>query len=460
MSCPTRQQTPAVTPRQIMGGHTHWVRGVVHLPCGRRIITGSFDGSIRLWDLESGTQIGDSWRDEENETGVNIIALSPNGITVASGSRDGTVRLWDVKTRSIIARWKGHTWSVLSVCWSADGERVVSGSDDGTVRVWDFETGKTVVGPIKTGHKEILAVMYLPDTSKIATRGYDENDIDEDAVKVWDANTGRLLTTIKHDEDLYSLAWTWTLDETKLFSGSSDGLIGIFNTVTWEQIATLEGHHDIIKAVSLSRTNRLLVSTSLDKTARLWNLDTNLPVGPPLQHKNGVDCAAFSDDGKVLVTGCRDHNTYVWDVHAILNEAGHGDLLSIPDMARTGLKRKSYATRRPAQLKNTGQLPRGFLDVSRDGDRSSMTHGIYPPKSSAHRPHGSLSSLFRRSQQYIGEENKFQRHQRTSFFSLRRDPRTVEVAAVKDKQVCRFQSLKSNDICAGPGCCSATGTRW
>jgi WD40 repeat protein len=79
-----QETTTDVTPIQEMRGHTDRVRGVVHLPRGRRIITCSFDGSLRLWDLESGTQIGEGWRDDEAKgAGVCDIALSSNGKTVA-----------------------------------------------------------------------------------------------------------------------------------------------------------------------------------------------------------------------------------------------------------------------------------------------------------------------------------------------------------------------------------------
>ena len=109
------KKTSGIKPRQTMRGHTDDVSGVVHLPNGRSIITCSRDGSLRRWDLESGAQIGDDWRDEGDEAQVWCIALSPNGKTIASGSNDGTVRLWDVETEKVIAKWAGHTNTVWSV---------------------------------------------------------------------------------------------------------------------------------------------------------------------------------------------------------------------------------------------------------------------------------------------------------------------------------------------------------
>ncbi|KIK41365.1 hypothetical protein CY34DRAFT_85575, partial [Suillus luteus UH-Slu-Lm8-n1] len=110
-----------------------------------------------------------------------------------------------------------------------------------------------------------------------------------------------------------------------VMSGSWDGIARV-----WDQIATLDsldGHTNFVNAITLSRNDRLLASISEDKTARLWNLDTNLQVGPPLQHDHWVQCAALSADGQVLVTGGYEQNIYAWDIRAILNKTGLEDLL-------------------------------------------------------------------------------------------------------------------------------------
>ncbi|KAG2341135.1 WD40 repeat-like protein [Suillus weaverae] len=426
----------AVTPRKTMRGHTGWVRGVAHLPDAQRIITCSSDGSLRLWDLKSGAQIGDEWRDEGDEAQVSTMALSPNGKTLASGSNDGTVRLWDVETGKVVVKWKGHTRLVMSVCWSPNGERVVSGSYDGTARVWDVKSEEPVKGlnPIKTGHESVFAVSYSPEATMIATGGYNEHGIE-----IWDAKTGKLLSTIKLDRTAWCLAWTW--DEKKLIAGLGvGGSIRIFDTATWQQIADLEGH---TYSITLFRNDRLLASTSWDKTARLWNLDTNLQVGPPLPHENDVGCAALSADGKLLSTGCADENAYVWDVQAILKTAGLEDLLSIPDAHKSELKKKANATRRPAPR----QVPLGFFDNVQDNGPSSTTRRLHPDPS-PHRRRRTLAlswgshprallarlpQLFHRSQPNAGDSVELQQRPEPSAFS-RRSPPVVEVPALDDKK--------------------------
>jgi WD40 repeat protein len=322
------QNIPAVKPRRTMRvrDHTAGIRCVVHLLGSRRVITCSEDGSLRQWNLENGAQIGNDWLDEGDDVGVYTIALSPNGKTIAAGSGDGTVRLWDVEMGKVISKLTGHTLTVWTACWSADGGRMVSGSLDGTARVWDVQSGKIVLGQlIKTGHEFVYAVAYSPDMAKIATGGSNEN-----AIKIWDVKTGDLLSAIEQEEMVFSLAWT--SDQQKLISGSENGLIRIFDTA-WQELTILEGHQNLVYAISLCPNDRLLASASWDETARLWNLDTNLQVGSPLQHEDAVNGAAISSDGKLLVTGCDDNNAQVWDVHAILKDAGLEDLLPIPDVS-------------------------------------------------------------------------------------------------------------------------------
>jgi WD40 repeat protein len=207
---------------------------------------------------------------------------------------------------------------------------VVSGFRDGIVWVWDVKSGEPVEGlnPIKTGFQPVYAVSYSPEATMIATGGSEL-----DGIELWDAKTGKLLSTIKVDRTVWSL--TWTSDENKLIAGMANDLIRIFDTATWQEIAVLHDEHDDepVYSLTLFPNDRLLASSSYNRTAQLWNLDTNLPVGPPLQHEDSVNCVAFSANGKLLSTACDDGNAYVWDVQAILKTAGLENLLSIPDVS-------------------------------------------------------------------------------------------------------------------------------
>jgi WD40 repeat protein len=315
-----------IKPCQKFKGHTNFIDGAIHLPGGQRMMTCSRDGSLRIWNLKSGKQIGEDWRD--GDSGVWTIALSPDGKKVVSGSDDGLVRLWDMDTRKVIAKWMGHKGTVRSVCWSRDGQQVVSGSNTGIVRVWDVEKGETILGPIDTGHNIVFVVVYSPDMTRFATGGIGLIKGSKLCpIKIWDSKTSKLVATLKgHTSSVWCLAWT--PDGKTLISGSldRDHSIRTWNTSNWKQIAVFNDQTRVY-GIAISPNGRILASTSPDNTAQLWNLNNNQPISSPLKHAATVAVVSFSADGKLLATGCDDCNAYTWDVSAILKEAGLDDLL-------------------------------------------------------------------------------------------------------------------------------------
>jgi WD40 repeat protein len=108
------------------------------------------------------------------------VAFSPDGSRVIAGSADEAVRLWDADTGKPIGKpLIGHTGPVWSAAFSPDGHRIAAGSNDKTVRVWDADTGQPIGQPM-TGHTEaVKRVAYSPDRNTIASGGYDQT------VRLW-----------------------------------------------------------------------------------------------------------------------------------------------------------------------------------------------------------------------------------------------------------------------------------
>jgi WD40 repeat protein len=204
------------------------------------------------------------------------------------------------------------------VCWNQDAERILGGYYDGTVKVWDVKSGTTIL-EIKTELRDMWAAIYSPDATMIATGGHSE-DSEKEFIKIWNANTGKLVTNLKGDtsERVYCLAWT---SGGTLISGLNDCSIRTWNTTTWEQIAVWTGHTSTSLDIAISPNGRIFASASSDNTAQLWNLENGQPIGSPMQHADIVNCLSFSTDGNLLATGCSDHNAYTWDISVIVEDA-------------------------------------------------------------------------------------------------------------------------------------------
>ncbi|MBI1747279.1 MAG: WD40 repeat domain-containing protein [Acidobacteria bacterium] len=107
---------------------------------------------------------------------VAAVAWSPDGLKIGSSSYDGTVRLWDAETGEPLQVLTGHQGWVLCVAWSPDGLYIASGSYDKTIRIWDVETGAELL--ILTGHRsDVQAVAWSPDGSRIASGARDRTII-------------------------------------------------------------------------------------------------------------------------------------------------------------------------------------------------------------------------------------------------------------------------------------------
>src|SRR5262249_55662045 len=115
-------------------GHDAPVLSLALSPDGSRALSGSDDETIRLWDLQTGQEVG-CFRGHEGT--VRGLAFSPDGSRALSGGDDHTVRLWDVASRKQLRCFPGHTDRVRGIAFSPDGRRALSGSHDRTMRLWD-----------------------------------------------------------------------------------------------------------------------------------------------------------------------------------------------------------------------------------------------------------------------------------------------------------------------------------
>ncbi len=129
-----------------LNAHKNWVLSVAFSPDGKRLVSGSADYTLLLWDVDAGKTIGDALTGHGKE--VFSAAFSRDGRRIVSGMGDGTVRLWSVEAAVPIE----HGPWLFSMAKNADGRLIASGGGNGTIRLWDSVTGKSKGEPL-IGHR-------------------------------------------------------------------------------------------------------------------------------------------------------------------------------------------------------------------------------------------------------------------------------------------------------------------
>jgi len=146
-------------------GHAQSVISLAISPDRQRLLTGSKDNTMQLWEMETGKLLR---RFDGHSEMVRCIAFTPDGRRAISGSYDHTLILWDLETGEILNRLQGHKQQILSVAVSPDGRFALSGGGDRTVRLWDLSTNTTEssAGLVRRWDSSIEPLATRKDTKK------------------------------------------------------------------------------------------------------------------------------------------------------------------------------------------------------------------------------------------------------------------------------------------------------
>ncbi|MBN2146646.1 MAG: hypothetical protein JW726_04620 [Anaerolineales bacterium] len=277
--------------------HEAAVRVVAFSPDGRRVVSGSADGEMRVWDAANGVEVACM----SHSHNVDAVAFSPDGRWVVSASSwDGTVRVWETTSGTELVRMS-HDYDVRAVAFSPDGRWVVSGSGDGTARVWDVASGEEVS---RMQHDDaVYSVEFSPDGHQVVSGSWDGT------ARVWEAASGEEVSRMQHD--FWVLDVSFSSDGRWVVSGSADNTARVWDASSGEEVAHFV-HGWFVWAVAFSPNGQWVVSGSGDYTAQVWDATTGEEVAR-MTHDDEVGAVAFSPDGRLVVSGSWDGTARVWD---------------------------------------------------------------------------------------------------------------------------------------------------
>ncbi|MEH2282240.1 MAG: hypothetical protein V7K90_13070 [Nostoc sp.] len=325
--------------RNTLEGYNDTVTCVNFSPDGEKVVSGSADGTVKLWS-QNGRKIRTF---KAHDQKITSISFSPDSHNFVSGSEDKTIKLWSLEGKEI-QKFFGHTEEITSVSFSPDGQKIVSGSKDWMVKMWSLDGRE--IQKFDSHNGSITSVSFSPDGKEIVSASEDKT------IKLWNLN-GKEIKTINNNERITNVSFVantqaiislsgdfptaiklWRRDGTLVatkyirFKGNGMGsaypnlinlspngqiLASIFESNNFVQIQPwniqrsgntnillkLEGHKNNITSMSFSSDSKLLASGSEDKTVKLWsveNEDLKTPDDGTVRKVN------FSPDGKLVAS--------------------------------------------------------------------------------------------------------------------------------------------------------------
>jgi WD40 repeat protein len=284
-------------------GHNGRVSAIAVSPDATRIATASkdFDTTARIWDAESGQEIGVL---RGHFADVSDVAFSPDGSRIATSSHDQTATIWNARTRVKTLVLRGHRDNVTGVAFSPDGSRIVTSSADRTARTWNADSGDEI--NVFLHPDEVTTVAYSPDGTRIATGSMDNKAF------IWDAATRRIINILVGHQGWVS-GVTFSPDGSRIATSSHDDTARIWDAASGIHIRELKGHESHVTSVVFSPDGARVATGSWDNTARIWDADSGHEIRVLWGHPEWVNSVAFLPDGSRLATGSDDKTARIWD---------------------------------------------------------------------------------------------------------------------------------------------------
>jgi WD40 repeat protein/tRNA A-37 threonylcarbamoyl transferase component Bud32 len=291
-------------------GHVADASAVAWSPDGRRLASGGFDNSIRIWDSATGRQL----RSIPGPWGILAVSWHPDGKRLASANWSvQTISIWDTDTGKELRTFAKLPQKVYAVAYSPDGKRIASVDEGATLTVWDADSGKSLFS--RTGQSPGgLAVCWSPDSRQVAASNVPS------AVKICDAESGKETATL-NGVGATICAVRWSPDGRRLAGISANNAIRIWNASTGTAIRTIPAPlaEDFPGELCWSPDSTRIAAGFHDLAVRIWEAESGILLRE-LRGHNGSRIAAvdWSPDGRHLASAERGWNgeIKIWDLNA------------------------------------------------------------------------------------------------------------------------------------------------
>lgn len=282
-------------------------------PNGRFLVSGGTDWRVRMWGAASGLELR-QWAG--HRTNVSALAICADSKLVASASFDQTVCIWDVAKNQEVHVFGGHLGSVTQAFFLDDGKRVASAGRDGHIRIWEASTGKEIdrsvehfiQGPVRvSGDGKVII-------SRVGGSG---------SLLFWQPGAGHEFRRAKGDfkadeSDFTSLSFGLANEGKHLvMEDVKTHNLHLINTTTHKTDHVLTGHKGYITQTLFTPDNKVLITSGMDKTTRLWDLSSGKEIRqlqPEETRNNSSNFLAISADSKTLAVLDWQVSVRFWEI--------------------------------------------------------------------------------------------------------------------------------------------------
>lgn len=277
-----------------VNGHTGSVMDIAFVPNTNTLFSTGGDGKILKWNIEDLKSPFDTI--VENPFVQRSLVVTPDSKYMICGTDDSKIQVFSL-TNSVSFKQDllGHSAIIIALAVSNDSKFFVSVSNDKTIRKWDLNTLTSEV--LLQIESKVNAIKISPDNKNLAIATQDGK------ILLCDINSKTITKTVFEEAKNAITALAYNHKGNWFISGDSKGNIKIWDTKNYSLVETLEGHRSRIYDIDFSPDDKLMGSSSLDGTVRLWDSENinNQPV-VLTDHESWVLSIAFSPDGKRLVT--------------------------------------------------------------------------------------------------------------------------------------------------------------
>jgi WD40 repeat protein/tetratricopeptide (TPR) repeat protein len=261
---------------------------------GRRVATGSVDGTARIWDAATGRPVSEPLR---HVNYVRALAFSPDGSTLATGGYDYLVHLWDAATGRRRGAPLSHTGIVRSLGFSPDGRTLAVGLVGQKANVpngllWDLDARKPVgEGIVSKG--SIESIQFVGGGRRLWTRTGVE-------ARLWDALNGRPIAPAV-SSGIASLVGALTHDGAAMVTGTSEGTVRLWDPATGRPIGPPVDVGRAVAAIAFDPAGDTFIVGTDDGRVRLFDRKTSKTLGPPRVLGASIIAVGFADAGRSMV---------------------------------------------------------------------------------------------------------------------------------------------------------------